>query len=220
MSTGAPLVVLLHGLARRHESMARMATALQRANFATWSQNYPSRQLGIADAAALVADRLAPYASGRPLYAVTHSLGGLLVRHMRDPRLNWQRIVMLAPPNNGSERARIMANNPLLRWFYGPAGDELAAPRGTWPAPPAPFAIIAGTRRLAVSNPISWTSMRRFAAGVSHDGTVAVDETRLPDAADFLTVDATHTWIMNEPAVHAAVISFFRTGRFATRPRT
>ena len=88
------------------------------------------------------------------------------------------------------------------------------------PAPPAPFAIIAGTRRLAVSNPISWTSMRRFAAGVSHDGTVAVDETRLPDAADFLTVDATHTWIMNEPAVHAAVISFFRTGRFATRPRT
>ena len=219
MSQGAPLVVLLHGLARRRESMSRLATSLQHANYATWSQSYPSRRLAIADAARLVADQLAPYAANRPLFAVTHSLGGLLVRHMRDPRLNWQRIVMLAPPNNGSTRARIMATNPVLRWFYGPAGDELAAPEASWPAPPAPFAIIAGTRRLAVGNPISWNAVRRFPSGVSHDGTVAVDETRLPGAADFLTVDASHTWIMNDPRVHAAIISFFRTGRFATRPR-
>jgi hypothetical protein len=144
---------------------------------------------------------------------VTHSLGGVVARHLHDPRIAWQRIVMLAPPNQGSRLARDLAINPLFRWFYGPAGRELAD-ASRWPAPPAPFAVIAGTRARALINPTSWTAGRRFPPGVPNDGTVAVAETRLDGMADFAEVDATHTWIMNDPRVHGLVVRYLRHGSF------
>ena len=209
----APLVVLLHGLARRDGSLARLRRQLEAAGHATWSRSYPSRRLSIAEAARVVADWIAEAAGGRPLHAVTHSLGGILVRHMHDPRLRWQRIVMLAPPNQGSAVAAALAAQPLFRWFYGPAGRELARGDG-WPAPPAPFAVIAGNRRLALGNPTSWTVGRRFASDEPSDGTVAVAETRLPGMAAFAEVDATHTWIMGHPETSRRVLAFLAHGRF------
>jgi triacylglycerol lipase len=212
-SESAPLVVLLHGLARREGSMATLGRALQAAGFATWTTTYPSRRMAIAEAARAVADQLVDVAAGRPLHAVTHSLGGILIRHMADPRLAWQRIVMLAPPSQGSSLAAAMADNPLYRWFYGPAGVELRD-GSAWPPPPAPFAVIAGTRRRALANPTSWTLGRRFASDRDHDGTVAVDEARLPGMSAYAEIDATHTWIMNHPDAHTLVIAFLRDGRF------
>ncbi len=209
----APLVVLLHGLARGRGSMARLERFLRARGFDTLSRTYPSRRRSIAELAAELADWLAARAAGRPVSAVTHSMGGVLVRHLHDPRLRWARIVMLAPPNRGSRLAAALQRNPLFRWYYGPAGAELAD-GSAWPAPPAPFAVIAGTRGLALGNPTSWTVGRRFEPGVAHDGTVAVEETRLPGMDAFAEVDATHTWIMNDPRVHRLVASFLENGRF------
>ncbi len=208
----APLtVVLLHGLARRAGSLAGMGKALEQAGFATWSCDYPSRHTGIAAAARELADRIATELPDRALGAVTHSLGGVLVRHMADPRLDWRRIVMLAPPSQGSQVAAALAHHPVFRWFYGPAGQELGGDPASWPPPPAPTAVIAGTRRRALVNPTSWVSGRVFADGVAHDGTVAVDEARLPGAA-FATVDATHTFIMDDPAARSLAVAFLREG--------
>jgi Alpha/beta hydrolase family len=215
--TERPLVVLLHGLARRHGSMSKLGAYLHSAGWDTWAQTYPSRQLPIADAALRVADWIAAAAGPRPLYAVTHSMGGIIARHLHDPRLNWQRIVMLAPPNNGSSIAAAMQTNPLFRWFYGPAGKDLADHR-SWPAPPAEFAVIAGTKHFALSNPTSWTLGRRFASGgrtgvvEPSDGTVAVRETKLDGMAAFAEIDAPHTWIMNDSRVHRMVDQFLRHG--------
>ena len=212
-----PTVVLLHGLARRAGSLARLGRALTAAGFPVWACDYPSRRTGIAAAAAAIADRLAEELPDRPLAAVTHSLGGIVVRHLGDPRLRWQRIVMLAPPNRGSQVAAAFAGNRLFGWFYGPAGRELGGTIDptTWPPPPAPCAVIAGTRRRAMINLTSWVSHRVFAAGVEHDGTVAVDETRLDGMGGFAEVDATHTWIMNDQKVQALAISFLREGAFS-----
>ncbi|HVV87865.1 MAG TPA: alpha/beta hydrolase [Kofleriaceae bacterium] len=208
-----PTVVLLHGLARRAGSLAGLGRAVAAAGFDVRAYDYPSRRRGIAAAAAELAGRLADELPGRPLAAVTHSLGGIVVRHLGGRGLRWQRIVMLAPPNRGSQVAAAFAGNRLFSWFYGPAGRELAAPidPAAWPAPPAPCAIIAGTRRRALGNPTSWVSHRVFPAGVEHDGTVAVDEARLPGAA-FATVDATHTFIMNDARARSLAIAFLRTG--------
>ena len=161
--SSAPLVVVLHGLARTKWSMRRMCRTLAAAGFEPWTRTYPSRRSSIGETAQTLADWIANEAAGRPLYAVTHSLGGILVRHMSDPRLAWRRIVMLAPPNRGSQLVRALAENRLYRWFYGPAGIELADAQ-RWPAPPAPFLVIAGTRRLSLANPTSWTVGRAFAA--------------------------------------------------------
>jgi hypothetical protein len=170
----------------------------------------------IRDAAAVIADRLHADLPGAELCAVTHSLGGILVRHLADPRLRWRRIVMLAPPNRGSQVALAFREHPLYRWFYGPAGQELADP-AEWPAPPAPFAVIAGTRHQSLTNPTSWITraMRLFPDGEPNDGTVAVGETRLDGMAGFLTIDATHTWIMNHRTTHDRVVEFLDTGRFS-----
>jgi hypothetical protein len=116
---------------------------------------------------------------------------------------------MLAPPNRGSRLAAGMVRNPLFRWFYGPAGTELAD-ASCWPSPPGPFDVIAGTRSRALTNVTSWTIGRRFPPGVPNDGTVAVEETKLEGMSHFVEVDATHTWIMNAPRVRDLVIGYLR----------
>lgn len=205
-----PLAVLLHGLARTDGSMSGLGRALRAAGFEVRALDYPSRRSSIAALALDVADRLARDHGDRPLVAVTHSLGGIVFRHLHDPRLRWQRAVMLAPPNQGSQVAAMLADNPVFRWFYGPAGQELAGGPEGWPPPPAPTAIIAGARSLALANPTSWT--RRFPPGVANDGTVAVDETRLDGAVHHTIEHATHTTIMDDPAVQALAIAFLREG--------
>jgi hypothetical protein len=210
-----PLVVLLHGLARGHGSMSKLGAYLRREGFETWSRTYPSRRHSISYLASELSDELVERAGDRPLCAVTHSMGGIVVRHLQDPRLRWNRIVMLAPPNQGSQLAGAIVRNPLFRWFYGPAGAELADAT-SWPAPPGPFAVIAGTRSLALTNLTSWTVGRLFPPGTKNDGTVAVDETRLAGMTHFAEVDATHTWIMNAPVVRRLVLGYLRDGAFPT----
>ena len=208
-----PLVVLLHGLARGHGSMARLGAHLRTQGFDTFARTYPSRRRSIHALAAEIAEWIVTHAGDRPVSAVTHSMGGVIVRHLHDPRIRWERIVMLAPPNRGSKLAAGLVRNPVFRWYYGPAGAELAD-GSRWPAPPAPFAVIAGTRSLAFSNVTSWTVGRRFAAATRNDGTVAVEETHLDGMGAFAEVDATHTWIMNDPRVHALVAGYLRDGTF------
>jgi pimeloyl-ACP methyl ester carboxylesterase len=219
VSGAAPLVVLLHGLARGHGSMARIERFLRARGYETLSRTYPSRRQTIAALATDVAAWIVEHARERPVCAVTHSMGGIIVRHLHDPRIHWQRIVMLAPPNQGSRLAATLVENPVFRWFYGPAGAELAD-GSRWPAPPAPFAVIAGTRGRSLANPTSWTVGRRFDPGIIHDGTVAVEETRLDGMAAFAVVDATHTWIMNDPNVHRLVAAYLAHGSFEPPPES
>ena len=208
-----PLVILLHGLARGHGSMAKLGKALRAAGFDTAARSYPSRQHSIRYLASEIADWIVDAAAGRPVSAVTHSMGGVIVRHLHDSRIRWERVVMLAPPNRGSQLAAALVKNPVFNWYYGPAGAELAD-GAQWPPPPAPFAVIAGTRGRALSNLTSWTIGRRFAPETKHDGTVAVAETQLDGMAAFAEVDATHTWIMNDVRVHELVVQYLRTGAF------
>jgi triacylglycerol lipase len=214
-----PLVVLLHGLARGQGSMAKLGRFLRARGFDTVARTYPSRRHSISYLATEVADWIVEQAGERPVSAVTHSMGGVIVRHLHDARIRWDRIVMLAPPNRGSQLAAALVKNPVFGWYYGPAGAELAD-GSQWPQPPAPFAVIAGTRGFALTNPTSWTVGRRFAAATKHDGTVAVDETRLEGMAAFAEVDATHTWIMNDLRTQQLVLQYLQHGGFEAQTVT
>jgi pimeloyl-ACP methyl ester carboxylesterase len=208
-----PTVVLLHGLARTHHSVAPLRRAVERAGYPTWARTYPSRRMGIAELAATTAARIRADLGDVELAAVTHSLGGILVRHMAH-LLPWRAVVMLAPPNRGSRVALAFRDHALFRWLYGPAGAELADPDG-WPAPPSPFGVIAGTRGVERrANPVTWVTRRVLDASEPSDGTVTVEETRLPGMADFATVDATHTWILRHRTAQRFVLSFLDHNRF------
>lgn len=212
-----PVVILLHGLARNAGSMATLARAIEAGGFETRAYDYPSTRLPIDRLARRLASRIRQDFKDRKLHAVTHSLGGIVLRHMRDDRLRWQRIVMLAPPNQGSAVAESLAGL-MFDFAFGPAGGALGRAvklEKPWPFPPAPFAIIAGTRARDVRNPTSvLVSHRVFTEGEAHDGTVAVAETKLPGMAAFATIDAAHTTIMDEPEAHRLALAFLRTGAF------
>lgn len=212
-----PTIVLLHGLARGAPSMAGMARALQAAGFETWLGEYPSTSLSIPEAADALTWQLREQFPGRELHAVTHSMGGVVVRHLGGRGLTWKRIVMLAPPNRGSRVASLLGDIALFQELYGPAGRNLGEAvdvEKPWPFPPAPFAVIAGRRRFAWASPTSWLSRFLLPSDAEHDGTVLVEETRLEGASAFATVDASHSSIIDDLHTQQLTVSFLRDGVF------
>jgi hypothetical protein len=209
-----PVVVFLHGMARTHRSLARLRRVVAQAGFETWARTYPSRAVPLRELAEEVAGWIRADLGERPLLAVTHSMGGILVRHMSDA-LPWQGVVMLAPPNSGSLVAAHLKRSRLFRWYFGPAGQQLGDPTG-WPAPPTPTGVIAGTLGPSLGNPPSWltTGLSILDRAQPNDGTVLVSETHHPAMTDFATVEASHTWIMNHPRTQALVVHFLRYRRF------
>ncbi len=218
-----PVVVLLHGLARSQLSMRGLANFLEAQGFATWTWTWPSRSVPVAEAARQVQAKLLAdlglQADGPlpPICAVTHSLGGIVALQLSQ-RVPLHRAVLLAPPVRGSRVAKAFVDWKLFHWFYGPAGMQVAQPPPDWHAPGeiGALGVIAGTQGLHWSNPVSWATraLGVLPAGLRSDGTVAADETRPPQAHDYAEVQATHTWIMDDPQVRKMVVSFLQSGGF------
>ena len=193
--------------------MGPLRRSLERAGWPTWATTYPSHRATIGELADEVATRLRRDHPRGELVAVTHSLGGILVRHLATA-MPWRGLVMIAPPNRGSRLALAMRHLLPYRWAAGPAGQEIAD-GSSWPDPPQPFAVIAGVRGRSLRDPVSWISrgLGVLPADVPSDGTLAVEETQLPGMADFATVEATHNHILDHPLVHVWVRNFLEHGR-------
>lgn len=212
-------VILLHGLGRSLYSMQALSNALVAADFDPYNIDYPSRKMTIREAAAHIERLIARDLDGERLFAVTHSLGGIILRHI-GKRFDWRRIVMLAPPNNGSAAAMSVLETGIdfitevASRMFGPATSELgnaSRVQKPFPFPPAPFAVIAGTKPSSFASPITG---RAFGPDVEHDGTVSVEETKLPGMADFATVHVGHTDIMDHPETIRLTLRFLERGTF------
>ncbi len=146
------------------------------------------------------------------LHFVGHSLGGILIRAYlaEDSPDRVGRVVMLAPPNHGSELVDALGDSALFRWALGPSGQVLGTDRNSLPnrlPPPAvEVGVIAGTGSV---NPIGSLVIPR-----EDDGTVSVSSTRLEGMTDFLVVPSSHAFIMQSEKVAAQVVHFLRHGRF------
>ena len=207
-------VVLLHGLGRSGWSLKRVEWALREAGYHVINFDYPSRDLPIER---IAEEKLAPLLRTLPVepdtkvHFVTHSMGGIVLRcYLRDhPLPHLGRIVMLAPPNAGSEVTDHLLRTWLYRTVNGPAGQQLGTASLPLTLGPAPgeTGVIAGTYSF---NPLfsSWLKG-------PDDGKVSVASTRLEGMADFIAVPYSHTWLMWRKPVIRQILFFLRAGRFS-----
>ena len=206
-------VILLHGLARTDRSMKKLEQALSQQGYCVKNVSYASTRKNIE---ALAVEAIQPVldacADGERVNFVTHSLGGILVRqylkHHRIEHLG--RVVMLGPPNQGSEVVDRLRDFPGFRFFHGDAGLELGTGETSVPNQlgKADFdlGIIAGTRSINLF-------LSQMIPG-QDDGKVSVERTRLEGMRDHLEMEVTHTFMMRNSRVIEQVIHYLETGKF------
>ena len=210
------LVFVVHGLGRTKHSMGIMRRHLRKEGYRTVSFGYDSRKLSIEEAAtklrAAVSNELKQADAPENIHFVTHSLGGILVRKVladyHPPQIG--RVVMISPPNHGSEIPDRLGGLKIFKKALGPAGLELGTGTNSVPnrLPPPDFelGVITGDRSL---NPL----FSGYIAG-KDDGKVSVESAKLKGMRDFLIVHSSHTWIMNRKEVREQTVYFLRHGLF------
>lgn len=206
-------VVLLHGLGRTPLSMTALSLAARRRGYRVINWHYASKRLSIAENAEAFAREVAPRLRNAPaVHFITHSLGGIIVRRfLATHRLpNLGRVVMLAPPNRGSEVADVLQRSRCIARIK--PVRELGTGAGSVPLalPPArfPVGVIAGSRSHI---PL----FARWMNGAPNDGVVAVERTKLSGMTDFLVLPRTHTFLPWSPDAIRQTFGFIAEGHFA-----
>lgn len=208
-------IVLLHGMGRSAWSMKRLEWTFRKLGYEVTNLDYPSQKLPIEK---LTEKHLYPLftqlQSQQPtrIHVVTHSLGGILLRHYLTTHTitNLGNVVMLAPPNQGSELADRLQRFALARRFVGPCLSQLGIDTKSIPlklgAVEFSLGVIAGTRTL---NPL-------FSATLTgrDDGKVSVASTRVAGMRDHLEVPSSHTWLMWRKSIIAQTVHYIRHGSF------
>jgi pimeloyl-ACP methyl ester carboxylesterase len=145
-----------------------------------------------------------------PVDLVGHSLGGLLALAAlaRLPADSVGRAVLLGPPVRGSQAVRsAIAHIPGGRLIIGRNAGLLAGGLGLSAPPDIDVGVIAGSGGVGMGRVVT-----RFAG--PGDGTIAVDETRLPGARDALVLPVTHTGMLFSREVAEQTAYFLVHGRF------
>ena len=214
-AVGLGCVVLLHGLGRTGLSMMPLQWELAEAGYEVVNPSYPSLFYPIPELAVTTVGESVRECHSRgqqQINFVTHSLGGILVReylsHRDIPGL--QRVVMLGPPNQGSEVADYFHSLHLLRPVTPEAVEQLGTGEQSIVRELGPvdfeLGVIAGT-----SNTLSF--LPGFPEGES-DGTVRVGETVVIGMQDFVELPVSHTFMIWNQDVMRQAVHFLRNGKF------
>lgn len=213
------VVVLMHGLIRSSESMRSIRKHLASQIEATFVDlEYASCHRSIEEHAQALHEVIRGLGSDvTRIDFVCHSMGNIVVRHYladlkkhgEESKPPFGRMVMLAPPNQGSRMAKIMSESSVFSAFTGVSGFQLG--RGweefsqSLATPDFEFAVIAGVLAESVV-------ANNVLLGDSNDLLVEIDETRLVGASDTSEVETYHAGLLTDDEVLRQVTSFLEHG--------
>ena len=213
------VVILLHGITQSPNSMKPMEYALKKKGYITYNLSYKSTKQTIHTSAVEISKQITTqniWDHATQVHFVTHSMGGLVVREYLNtykdqiPRNKLGRVVMLAPPNGGSEIADFMNGFFPYTAFYGPAGYELTTEYQVSKKyiPYYDLGIITGSK--------GWPYVfANFMLEGENDWRVRIESAKMKGMKDHVTLPATHAFISWKPSVQKQVIHFLKNGKFS-----
>lgn len=209
-------VILLHGLCRSSLSMNSIKNHLKQNGYDVFNIDYASTRKPIealADEEVAKAVEQCKNMGYERIHFVTHSLGSIIVRtylqnHSLPPG---SRIVMLAPPNQGSELADLAQQTyPRLSRFAGPAFEELGTGSETLLPKLSPIEYEVG---IIIGNK-SWNPVFSKILPGNDDGKVSVERAKLQEMKAFLVAPCNHTTILLNAGVQQQISHFLENGGF------
>jgi pimeloyl-ACP methyl ester carboxylesterase len=207
------VVVLLHGLGRSDRSMRPLEQYLNKAGYRVYNFPYDSTAKSPEALVDELGSRVDACCTEAPaLHFVGHSLGGILIRAYlaENTPPNVGRVVMLAPPNRGSEIIDRLGDSSIFQWAMGPSALQLGTGAESLPnrlpAPNVELGVIAATGSV---NPIGSIVIPN-----EDDGMVSLESTKVDGMTDFLVVSNSHAFIMRSDEVGRQVVHFLQSGHF------
>lgn len=216
-------VILIHGMGRTPRSMSEMQDYLTAAGFHTVNLGYPSTSKNIEQIAAdyfPAAIEQCLQFQPSSIHFVSHSLGGIVLRtvfkNQKPEKMG--RVVMLSPPNQGSEVTDALKDWWLNKWLNGPAGQQLSTNKNSHPNQLGPVdypvGIITGDHHYFFD---FWFSS--IIPGPD-DGKVSVARAPVEGMSDFLVVHETHPFIMDAEYVQEETLYFLKNEIFRHQKET
>jgi pimeloyl-ACP methyl ester carboxylesterase len=206
------LIVYVHGLwLSGNEAGILLRRLARQLNAKTRAFSYPSVASNISDSARALGEFLAQQRT-ETLHLVGHSLGGLVILKLFEngARLPLPpgRIVLLGSPLNGSRAAQNLARLPFGKKILGKGVHEelLTERQRSW----------MGQRELGVIAGSVGIGLGRLVGihGAPSDGTIFVEETRLPGILEHLVLRISHTALPFSSVVARQTAAFLSEGSF------
>ncbi|EOQ89874.1 alpha/beta hydrolase family protein [Leptospira yanagawae serovar Saopaulo str. Sao Paulo = ATCC 700523] len=205
-------VVLIHGFLRSSNHLKNLSDFLIENGYYVVSIEYESTSMSISEIADSNLSNFEEHCQNQKIHFVTHSLGGILLRsYLKKNQIkHLGKIVMLAPPNKGSEVADFLSKFKVFNLILGPVVSQLKTDQNSYVnslgLPNFQFGIIMGNVTI---DPIS-----SYLIPGDDDGKVSIENSKLENMNDFLLVERTHNFIVDAPEVKEAILNYFKFGKF------
>ncbi len=214
--SGKDYVVLLHGIGSVSYTMTPLAKELQDQGFSVININYPSTVYDIETIAETYLDSVITTCCVDPerkIHFVTHSMGGIVTRYYlkhHKEEINLGRVVMLSPPNNGSEVADVLGTNTILQSIFGPALGQLGTDSTGIAHSMGPvdfeLGVITGNKTIFFPGSMMIPG--------ADDGFVSIDSAPVDGMRDFEILPISHHFVLSNAKVKKEVVCFLKVGNF------